>query len=297
MKKHFFSLLLCAVLFTVLLPAGAFAAGGTVTLTPRQDSAGVIVTLPQGADSGVTSLRLSFQVQLTGGDAEKTSAQFAFDGALAGSVHEYRYDAQTGRLNLYVSGRDRLFTDNTVSLGSVVLTTSDTAGAAASVSVVENSLELANAAYGSDKPGVEAQTVELTVGNSGQNPVPDDSSTSSSSSSSESSSSEPATSQPSGNTTGGGTTQTPSPSKGATGSSKPQASSSSVSESAENSGSQSTESSSASSSSTSTAISSSSASQSDAQPAEVVSPILYIVIGVLLLAILITAFVLFKRRR
>ena len=34
MKKHFFSLLLCAVLVTVLLPAGAFAAGGTVTRTP-----------------------------------------------------------------------------------------------------------------------------------------------------------------------------------------------------------------------------------------------------------------------
>ena len=32
-------------------------------------------------------------------------------------------------------------------------------------------------------------------------------------------------------------------------------------------------------------------------PAEVVNPILYVVIGVLLLAILITAFVLFKRRR
>ena len=74
MKKHFLSLFLCVVLFTLLLPASAFAESGAVTLTPRQDSAGVTVTLPQGVDSGVTSLRLSFQVQLTGGCLLYTSA-------------------------------------------------------------------------------------------------------------------------------------------------------------------------------------------------------------------------------
>ncbi|WP_367925674.1 hypothetical protein [uncultured Ruthenibacterium sp.] len=203
MKRFLLSLFLCITAFTALLPTGAFAASSTVTLTPRQDSAGVTITLPQNVDSGVTSLRLSFQVQLTGGDAEKTRAKFSFAGTLPGSVHEYRYDAQTGRLNLYVAGRDTLFTDGTVTLGSVVLTTEDTNGAAASVSIVEDSLELANAVHSSEKPGVDVQTVELSVGSTADSSSSSDSSVSSSSDAT----AEPSSPQPGGTTTTGSSSE------------------------------------------------------------------------------------------
>lgn len=297
MKKHFLSLFLCLVLFTLLLPASAFAESGAVTLTPRQDSAGVTVTLPQGVDSGVTSLRLSFQVQLTGGDSEKTSAQFSFDGALPGSVREYRYDARTGRLNLYVAGRDKLFTDNTVRLGSLVLTSSDAAGATASVSVVENSLELANAAHGAEKPGVDVQTVELAVGSTQQPETPEEgSSSSSSAASSSSASSAPAASQPAGNAPTGGTTQTSSSSKTSGGKQNAQSDSDSVSVSPDSSVSQGSESTSVSASS-SAASSSSSALESEAQPSSSGSVLMYVIIGVLFVAVLIAAFVVFKRRK
>lgn len=291
MKKFFLSLLLCAALFTAALPV-AFAAGGTVTLTPRQDSAGVTVNLPQGTDTGVTSLRLSFQVQLTGGDADKTGAQFSFDDALPGSVHEYRYDPQTGRLNLYVAGRDALFADGSVHLGSVVLATGDAQGAAATVSVVADSLELANAAHGTQTPGVDTSAVDLAVGSGGQAPAPDSSSSSSSSSSDDSSSS-----------SGGGAVSQPAAPAGGASSGAPvrptgtQTSASSSSSSSAPDSDVSSSSSAAPSDASSDAPASSSQSQTAQQENAAASTWLYIVAGVLALAVLATALFLFLRRK
>ena len=154
MKKY-----LATLLFAVLLafPAAAQGTGDAVVMTSQGDRATVTVTLPQNEASGVTSLSLSFYVQ----KGTEGSVQFDFSDTLQSSVQQYRYNAETGRLTVYLSGTKPIFTDGSATLGTIRLDSAKSA--AASVRVGEDSLKLVNAAFGSTAAQITEQSVDLAV--------------------------------------------------------------------------------------------------------------------------------------
>lgn len=158
MKKWLATLLLGAALTLTALPVAAQGTDGTVTMNADGSQASVSLTLPQETAQDVTALRLSFQVDSSNG----AKAQFDFNDGLTSSVQQYRYNEETGRLTVYIAGRDELLKDGTVSLGEIQLDAAP--GTIATVRVVEDSLELVNAAYGkAETTAVAAASVDLST--------------------------------------------------------------------------------------------------------------------------------------
>ena len=158
MKKWLATLLLGAALTLTALPVAAQGTDGTVTMNADGSQASVSLTLPQEAAQDVTALRLSFQVDSSNG----AKAQFDFNDGLTSSVQQYRYNEETGRLTVYIAGRDELLKDGTVSLGEIQLDAAH--GTIATVRVVEDSLELVNSAYGkAETTAVAAASVDLST--------------------------------------------------------------------------------------------------------------------------------------
>ena len=165
MKKIFATLLSVAVLLALVLPAAALGTDSTVTMTAEGDRAAVTLTLPAQEVEGVTSLRLRFDVQ-TG---EGAQVQFVFDQSLQSAVQQARYNASTGQLTIYLSGRQPLFTDGTVSLGEIRL--SGAQNLTATVSLGGDALQMADGAYGTPEAvSLTAQPVQLTVGTAQEQP-------------------------------------------------------------------------------------------------------------------------------
>lgn len=166
MKKWLATLLLGAALTLTALPVAAQGTDGTVTMNADGSQASVSLTLPQEAAKDVTALRLSFQVDSSNG----AKAQFDFNDGLTSSVQQYRYNEETGRLTVYIAGRDEFLKNGTVSLGEIQLDAAP--GTVATVRVVEDSLELANAAYGkAETTSVAGTSVDLSTAEE-ETPVP-----------------------------------------------------------------------------------------------------------------------------
>lgn len=168
MKKLLATLLLGAALAVAALPVSAQGTDGTVTLTADGNAAAVSLALPQEAAQGVTALRLSFEVE----SSEPVEAEFVFDAALPGTVQQYRYDAASGRLNVYVAGREDLLPDGNAALGEVRVESSQ--ASTATVRVVQDSLELVDAALAKSEATTSSNgEVSLTLdGNGGTTPQP-----------------------------------------------------------------------------------------------------------------------------
>ena len=168
MKKLLATLLLGAALAVAALPVSAQGTDGTVTLTADGNAAAVSLALPQEAAQGVTALRLSFEVE----SSEPVEAEFVFDAALPGTVQQYRYDAASGRLNIYVAGREELLPDGNAALGEVRVESSQ--ASTATVRVVQDSLELVDAALAKSEATTSSNgEVSLTLdGNGGTTPQP-----------------------------------------------------------------------------------------------------------------------------
>lgn len=168
MKKVLATLLLGAALAMAALPVSAQGTDGTVTLTADGNAAAVSLALPQEAAQGVTALRLSFEVE----SSEPVEAEFVFDAALPGTVQQYRYDAASGRLNVYVAGREDLLPDGNAALGEVRVKSSQ--ATTATVRVVQDSLELVDAALAKSEATTSSNgEVSLTVDdNGGTTPQP-----------------------------------------------------------------------------------------------------------------------------
>ena len=115
MKKFLATLLLGLALTVAALPAAAETSGSPVTLTATDGGASVRLDLPADTVQGVKALRLRFAVESAG----PVEADFAFDSALPGSVQQYRYDAATGTMTVYVAGGRELFPQGTASLGRI----------------------------------------------------------------------------------------------------------------------------------------------------------------------------------
>lgn len=168
MKKLLATLLLGTALAVAALPVSAQGTDGTVTLTADGNAAAVSLALTQEAAQGVTALRLSFEVE----SSEPVEAEFVFDAALPGTVQQYRYDAASGRLNVYVAGREELLPDGDAALGEVRVQSSQ--ATTATVRVVQDSLELVDAALAKSEATTSSNgEVSLTLdGNGGTTPQP-----------------------------------------------------------------------------------------------------------------------------
>lgn len=161
MKKMFATLLFGSVLAVTALAVPA-QGSGEVTLSASSGGAQVSLEMPADTVQDVTTMHMSFVIS---SDAD-ISANFDFNDALKSSVQESRYE--NGRLDVYISGSQNIFTDGTLNLGEVLLTTADGTAAQATVSVDGDSIELLNAAYGSPELP-EIAPVEAEVSVSGTN--------------------------------------------------------------------------------------------------------------------------------
>lgn len=161
MKKMFATLLFGSVLAVTALAVPA-QGSGEVTLSASSGGAQVSLEMPADTVQDVTTMHMSFVIS---SDAD-ISANFDFNDALKSSVQESRYE--NGRLDVFISGSQNIFTDGTLNLGEVLLTTADGAAAQATVSVDGDSIELLNAAYGSPEMP-EIAPVEAEVSVSGTN--------------------------------------------------------------------------------------------------------------------------------
>lgn len=172
MKKLFATLLLGSMMAAAALAVSA-EEGGAVVLTPSTDGAQVSLNLPSDTTQDITTMRLSLTVT----SSDPLNAQFVFDDAIESSVREYRYDADSGRLNVYLSGRSTLFADGALDLGQVQLTTRDGKPAQATLTVGEDAVQLVNAAFGTpDRPEITQVSTEVTVGGDTDKPSGGDSS-------------------------------------------------------------------------------------------------------------------------
>lgn len=165
MKKLLATLLMGAALIGAALPAWAADTAGKVTMEAKGDQAAVSLSLPAPADQSATALQLTFQVE--GGDAK---AEFLFDKGLTCSVQEYRYEESSGQLTVYLAGDKPLFQNGSAKLGTIRLKANK--GASATVRVVEDSLELVNAAYGKTETTAAGGEVTLTVAGTSSTPKP-----------------------------------------------------------------------------------------------------------------------------
>ena len=172
MKKILAALLLGAALAMTALPVSAQGVDSTVTMTANGDTAAVKLNLPENSAQGVKALSLSFQVD----SSEPVDAEFVFAQSLPGTVQEYRYDADTGLMNVYVAGRDDLLPTGTADLGSIRVDVSQ--AGSAKVRLVEDSLQLVNGALGTTATTTstngEFELVQPSVSDS-VNPAPESS--------------------------------------------------------------------------------------------------------------------------
>lgn len=155
----------------LLLPAlPARAADGSVILSREGDVNRVRASVELSrAGEEIHSLQLSFRVETTVGNASSNRVTFDFDGGIKSRVREYRYQKDSGILNVYISGSQNLFADTTLTMGDIVVESDDADGVTAKVSVVENSLKLVNAAFNMDESGINAPgSFEAQAGNGGK---------------------------------------------------------------------------------------------------------------------------------
>ncbi len=123
-----------------------------------------------GSEDTAVSMRLSLEVEMTEGDAE---VSFEFAPGIESTVKQYRYEKESGILNLYVSGnaKQKIFQTEEFSLGKVVLDPGSGGSAAAVVRVKEDSLEIVNDAYDRQQGRVNAspeQKISVGTGTGGR---------------------------------------------------------------------------------------------------------------------------------
>lgn len=170
MKKIIAGLVCGAVMLAGFIPAAFAVSSASVSMQATSDQAATTLNLSDSAQE-VTAVSLSFQVNVTAGSSEKASVWFAFDSGLPANIQEYRYNAQTGRLTLYLSGKNALFQQDSTLLGSIKASTQDTTGLTVSVQPISDSLKLVNTSSEvMNAPAIDTgSVVQLVVGEGGEN--------------------------------------------------------------------------------------------------------------------------------
>ncbi len=131
-----------ACLQLALLPAKAADPAVSLTKEENGNNFRADLELTENLKSkDVVSLQLSFEVDKK---PSKDDIQFEFNEGIPSQVKTYRYDPEEGRLNIYISGNQKLFESDTLTLGTVVL--SDKIENA-TVHVVKDSFVIVNDAF------------------------------------------------------------------------------------------------------------------------------------------------------
>lgn len=172
MKKLIAGLMCGAVMLAGFLPAAFAVSSASVSMQASAEQAAATLNLSNSAQE-ITAVSLSFQVNVTSGTSDKTSVWFAFDNSLPANIQEYRYNASTGRLTLYLSGKDALFKENSSLLGNIKASSQE-GGVTLSVEPIADSLKLVNTAHETmNAPTMDGSgAVELVVGDGGENAKP-----------------------------------------------------------------------------------------------------------------------------
>lgn len=172
MKKLIAGLVCGAVMLAGFLPAAFAVSSASVSMQASAEQAAATLNLSNSAQE-ITAVSLSFQVNVTSGTSDKTSVWFAFDNSLPANIQEYRYNASTGRLTLYLSGKDALFKENSSLLGNIKASSQE-GGVTLSVEPIADSLKLVNTAHETmNAPTMDGSgAVELVVGDGGENAKP-----------------------------------------------------------------------------------------------------------------------------
>ena len=172
MKKLIFGLVCGAVMLAGFLPAELAYSSASVSMQASAEQAAATLNLSNSAQE-ITAVSLSFQVNVTSGTSDKTSVWFAFDNSLPANIQEYRYNASTGRLTLYLSGKDALFKESSSLLGNIKASSQE-GGVTLSVEPIADSLKLVNTAHETmNAPTMDGSgAVELVVGDGGENAKP-----------------------------------------------------------------------------------------------------------------------------
>ena len=166
---------LCLVFAWLLLMAGPALAVMRNTVFLQETGSGAVVSVRlEDRQDDILSVGLSLQVSFTNGESGQAGVSFAFNGAISSKIMEYRYNETSGILSLYVSGQENLFDGQELTLGTVTVSASGDSAVTARISVVEDSLQVINAAYDHENnEGVSApEAPEFTVG--GQTPGGDE---------------------------------------------------------------------------------------------------------------------------
>ncbi|MCI9215722.1 hypothetical protein AALA78_06775 [Lachnospiraceae bacterium 42-17] len=138
MKKCVLRFLLAAL--TILaVPAVSAAAADTgeetIELRGNGQNAEVRLTIPKASGEGLSSLQLSLNVTADSPGASNVS--FYFSDLGNAKVKEYRYNQESGILNLYIAGTDSIFSrsDESLFLGTIAVSDVNGAGQAFTVCV------------------------------------------------------------------------------------------------------------------------------------------------------------------
>ena len=143
-------------------------------LKANADRADVVLTLPQAAAEGVSSVQVSLNITVNTDNAEIT---FVPNEKLGAKIQESRYHKDTGILNIYAAGTSPLFdkADPTVTLGHVMITSNAPKGAAANVAFEKGSLKYVRGStletYDNDPS--YSDTVKILVGEGGEEDPPE----------------------------------------------------------------------------------------------------------------------------
>lgn len=175
-KKLALSTMVACALCLTLASSPAWAStepGVELAKVDGADAVSVTLTTPTAPRDDVRALSLSLEV--AGIDPAKTDVSFAFDDSLSGvSVKDARVvkGEDSYRVNLYVAGEKKLYENDRLALGKLVFAGSD--NAKADVSVVENSLQVVNAAHVLDEPSLDTgQSVLVELGKAPESSHPD----------------------------------------------------------------------------------------------------------------------------
>lgn len=109
----------------------------------------------------IVAIQLSFQISGSG-NIGKEDVSFEFgSGIPAGAIQEYRYQEDTGVLNIYISGKENIYSNKNISLGKVIVNSDEKT----TVKVVKNSFKTVNRAHGMYEGEVNTGDGGQTVGN------------------------------------------------------------------------------------------------------------------------------------
>lgn len=156
MKKSIISVIICMVVFTILNVSSVKAAEESVVLTPGDNN--VLVTLHMDSTLEAFSMKASFKVEATKGSVQ--NVKFNFDQSMTSTVNEYRYQADSNTLTVYISGKKDLILDDTMTLGNISFDA--TSNTDVNITFIEDSLQYVSSAYSKTDLALEESSVNWT---------------------------------------------------------------------------------------------------------------------------------------